>query len=156
MRGFSYLINFKWSQSAEKFDLAFITLVVHNLKIFFRSLIPNNSCGMQQIKIIYLSRILWKTGPWNKIRKVTRFYKKKQYFFSSNHGTKGGDTIHNKIQNKLVTKTVLLTKMMIYWWAWPQPLSGLESRILWIMPGPIVCLPQLISSLEGFCIIGNW
>ena len=48
-----------------------------------------------------------------------------------------------------------LTKMMIYWWAWPQPLSGLESRILWIVPGPIVCLPQLISSLEDFSIIGS-
>ena len=53
---------FLFTQSTEKFDLAFITLVVHNLKIFFRSLIPNNSCGMQKIKIIYLTRILWKTG----------------------------------------------------------------------------------------------
>ena len=75
--------------------------------------------------------------------------------FSSNHGTKEGDTIQNKIKNKLVMKKEVLKKMMIYWWAWPQPLSGLESRILWIVPGPIVCLHQLISSLEDFSIIGK-
>ena len=59
-----------------------------------------------------------------------------------------------------MTKEKVLTKMLIYWWAWPQPLSGLESRILWIVPGPIACLLQLISSLEDFSIIGkehdNW
>ena len=68
--------------------------------------------------------------------------------------------MQNKIKNKLVTKEKVLTKMLIYWWAWPQPLSGLESRILWIVPGPIACLLQLISSLEDFSIIGkkhnNW